>query len=120
MHQPREQEEHPARAADDGRANEIRADIDRTLQRRSAHEGTWKARAEDRLKRRGAWVWRGMKKRPSIGVIAAGGAALLLADAVGVGELAMAIGIGYAAYQVLRKGTPVDEALREGEDLVRK
>ena len=94
---------------------EITDDIERSLERRSASSGTLRARAEDKAKRGGVKVWRAFKKRPSLGVIVFGGLAIAAADAVGVGELAMGIAIGYAAWQVLRKGKSVGEALAEAE-----
>lgn len=76
-----------------------------------------RARAEDEAKRGMGRVWGELKKRPSIGVIVFGGLAIAAADAIGVGELAMGIGIGYAAWQVLRKGKSIGEALREAEEV---
>lgn len=96
---------------------EISDDIDHSLERRTAPAGTWRAHAEDAAKRGGARVWRALKKRPSLGVALFGGLAITAANAVGVGELALGIGIGYAAWQVLRKGTPIGEALEEAERL---
>src|ERR1700733_6773088 len=92
---------------------EISDDIEHTLDRRTAPSGTIGARMEDRAKRGGVHAWRALKKRPSLGVVLFGGTAIVLADAVGVGELALGIAIGYAAWQVLRKGKSVGEALAE-------
>jgi hypothetical protein len=94
---------------------EIFHNIDHMLERRSARAGSWLGRAEDATKRGGTRVWRALGERPSIGVALLGGAAIAAADAVGVGELAMGIMIGYAAWQVLRKGKPVGEALAEAQ-----
>jgi hypothetical protein len=89
--------------------------IDRTLELRRAPRGTWRARAEDRAKRGGTRVWRALKKRPSVGVVALGGLTIAAASAVGVGELTLGITAGYAAWQVLRKGKSVGEVIEEAE-----
>jgi hypothetical protein len=102
---------HPAASGDVRR--EISDDIEHTLEQRSAPAGTVRARAEDRAKRGGVHLWRALKKRPSIGVLLCGGLAVAAADAVGVGELAIGLAVGYAAWQVLRKGKSVGEALTE-------
>jgi hypothetical protein len=91
--------------------------IDHTLDCRTAPAGTLRAWVEDEAKRGGTRVWRALERRPSLGVVLVGGLAIAAADAVGVGELAMGIGIGYAAWQVLRKGQSVGEALQEAEQI---
>jgi hypothetical protein len=102
-------------AADQDIGRELSDDIDRALDRRVAPPGTLRAQAEHEVKQGGARVWRALKHRPSIGVLVIGGLAIAAADAVGVGELAMGIGLGFAAWQVLRKGKTVEQALEEGE-----
>jgi hypothetical protein len=113
MHSDEQAARRPAAEHDMGR--EVCDDIDRTLDRRVAPPGTFRARAEHETKRQGTHVWRMLKERPTVGVILFGGLAIAAADAVGVGELAIGIAVGYAAWQVLRKGKSVGEALTERE-----
>jgi hypothetical protein len=61
-------------------------------------------RARDRLAT-------GLRKRPALGFVAAGGAGLALANALGVGEAALALATGYVAYQYLRHGRSPAESL---------
>jgi hypothetical protein len=58
-------------------------------------------------------AWRGLKRVPYVGVALAVGAALGAASVVGVAELALAVGAGYAAYQVLRLNVPPSKAIRK-------
>lgn len=90
-------------------------DIDHTLRHRRAPPGTLRSRAEDRAKRAGERAWRGLKRRPSLGVLCVGGMAVAAAGAVGVGELALGIAAGIAAWQVLRKGKSGEETIKEVE-----
>ncbi len=116
MTQPGEQAaERPRERRDLGRR--VYDHIDRTLALRRAPEGTWRARAEDRAKRGGTRVWRALKRRPSVGVVALGGLTIAAASAVGVGELTLGITAGYAAWQVLRKGKSVGEVIEEAEHI---
>lgn len=94
-------------------ATDIRHRIERSLHTRSAPKGTVAAKVESALKRPGARAWLAMKKRPSIGIVAAGGAGLALASAVGVGELAIAAATAYVAYQILSEGLPPDIAVKD-------
>ena len=75
--------------------------------------GTASARLEQVVKDAGARVWVQLKKRPSIGVVVVGAAGLAVASAVGVGEIAVAMIAGYAAYQVLREGVSPGQAARK-------
>jgi hypothetical protein len=104
---------HAPPASDTG--SHISADIDRTLERRTAPPHTWQAHAEETIKHDGRKLWQAMKKRPSVGVLVFGGLAVVAADAVGVGEVALGLGVGYAAYRVLRKGRSTDEKVSMGE-----
>jgi hypothetical protein len=61
----------------------------------------------------GARVRIQLKQRPSIGVAAVGLTGLAVASAVGVGEIAIGMIAGYAAYQVLREGVAPGEAARK-------
>lgn len=92
---------------------ELHHDIAHSLEQRVAPPGTWRARAEEVTKRRGARLWGALEKRPSLGTLVVGGLVIAAADAVGVGELAMGIAAGYAAWRVLRKGKPAGEASEE-------
>ena len=42
-----------------------------------------------------------LKRKPAIGVVLAGGLGVLAASVIGVGEVAIALAAGYAAYRVL-------------------
>lgn len=96
-----------------GTAHEVRARIEHALRIRSAPPGTPAAELEQVVKEAGARVWAQLKKRPSIGVVLVGGAGLAVASTVGVGEIAIGILAGYAAYQVLREGVSPGEAAKK-------
>ena len=57
--------------------------------------------SSDDLGRDGAKAVRVLKRKPAIGVMLAGGAGILAASVIGVGEVAIAMAAGYAAYRVL-------------------
>jgi len=103
----------PAGRNDLGR--EIHHDMERMLERRSAPRDTLRARMEDEAKRDIGRVWNTLTERPSLGAVALGGLAILAANAVGIGELAMGVGMGYVAWKVLRRGEPLDEAVEPAE-----
>jgi len=65
-------------------------------------------------------VWRTFRKRPYVGTALAGGVGLAAASLIGVGELAIAVGAGYAAYQVFKNREPPAQAMREALQLERK
>ncbi len=96
-----------------GTGHEIRARIEHALRIRSAPPGTATAKLEQVVKEAGARIWVQLKKRPSIGVVLVGGAGLAAASAVGVGEIAIGMIAGYAAYQVLREGVSPGEAAKK-------
>jgi hypothetical protein len=85
-------------------STEVRARIEQALHTRSAPPGTAAAKLEHLVKREGEKLWVQLKKRPSLGVALAGATGLAVATAVGVGELAIGLIAGYAAYQILREG----------------
>ena len=85
-------------------STEVRARIEQSLHTRSAPKGTAMAKVEQLVKHEGGRLWGQLKKRPSLGVVLAGATGLAVASVVGVGELAIGIIAGYAAYQVLREG----------------
>lgn len=96
-----------------GTGHEIRARIEHALRVRRAPPGTPSAKLEQVAKDAGARLWIQLRKRPSIGVMLVGGAGLVVASAVGVGEIAIGMIAGYAAYQVLREGVAPGEAARK-------
>lgn len=98
-------------------ASTISTDIDRTLEHRSAPPDTWRRQAEDLIKRDTSKAWNAMKHRPSLGMLVFGGLAIAAADAIGVGELALGLAVGYGVYRVLRKGKHAEEEQgpREGQ-----
>ena len=72
----------------------------------------------DRGAERGAdLAWRGLKRFPYLGVAVAAGATLVVASAIGVAELAITVGVGYLAFQVLRMNVPPSKAIRRAEEL---
>lgn len=94
-------------------STELRARITHALHSRHAPRGTRLAKLEDELKRHGMTVWRLMERRPLAASVAVGGAGLAVAMSVGVGEVTLAMLVGYAAYQVLREGVPPKEAAHQ-------
>jgi len=96
-----------------GTGHEIRGRIEHALHVRSAPPGTASAKLEQVVKDAGARVWIQLKKRPSIGVVGVGITGLAVASAVGVGEIAIGMIAGYAAYQVLREGISPGEAAKK-------
>jgi hypothetical protein len=92
-------------------STEVRARIEHSLHIRNAPRGTPIGDVEHVLKTHGHRLWNQLRKRPSIGVAVVGVAGLGLALAVGVGELMIAFGAGYVAWQVLREGVPPKEAV---------
>ncbi|MEO6418323.1 MAG: hypothetical protein ABIP39_02885 [Polyangiaceae bacterium] len=101
-------------------ATDLNERVERSLKTRSAQRGTRAAKIEGSLKKEGAKAWHLMKKRPSLGVLLTGGVALLVADAVGVGELAFAVVAAYAAYKVLRKGIPAKVAMEQAVEEIER
>ncbi len=95
-------------------ATRISADIDHALDARNAPRDTWRGSMEETMKHDFGLAWQAMKKRPSLGVLVAGGLAIAAADAVGVGELALGLAVGYGAYRVLRRGKAMDEHIERG------
>jgi hypothetical protein len=65
------------------------------------------------LEREGDRLWGIFRRRPYVGAVLAGGVGLALATAVGVAELAVAVGTGYAAFQVLKYSISPTQAVRE-------
>jgi hypothetical protein len=44
-----------------------------------------------------------LRRRPSMGMLLVGAAAVIAAQAIGVGEVALGVALGYAAYRALRQ-----------------
>jgi hypothetical protein len=65
------------------------------------------------LERGGDRLWATFRRRPYVGAVLAGGIGLGLASVVGVAELAIAVGAGYAAYQVLKNRVSPAKAVRD-------
>jgi hypothetical protein len=69
------------------------------------------------IDRRFEWAadlaWHGLKHRPYLGVAITIGATLGAASLVGLPELLLAAGAGYAAYRVLKLNVPPSRAIRD-------
>lgn len=70
-------------------------------------------RVEKSFERGGDSLWSALKKRPllGVGVVSVGG--MLLAALIGASELAVGLGAGVAAYQILKKHEPPSKALED-------
>jgi hypothetical protein len=91
----------------------LRHRVDHTLHSRFARPDTLVGFCEDRSKRAALQSWKAAKRWPSAAALLSGGLMLLAADAIGVGEIAIAIGLGCAIYEVLTKNVPLPQALRD-------
>ena len=80
----------------------------RTSRRPGTGRATWTA---GELKSGASWTWTELKAHPYLGGLLAGAAGIAAASTIGVGELAVGIGVGYAAYLVLAKGESPMKAL---------
>jgi uncharacterized protein (DUF697 family) len=94
-------------------AEELRSDIERSLRTRHFGHGEVLFAVEDRAKTAGAKVWDRLKHHPYAGIAAASTLGFAVASATGVAELAVALLCGYGAYEVLRRGRPVNETVEE-------
>jgi hypothetical protein len=92
---------------------EVRSDIERSLRTRHFGHGKILFALEDRAKTAGDRLWVRLKRRPYAGICAATALGFTVASMTGVGELAVAVLCGYAAYEVLRRGQPVEETVME-------
>jgi uncharacterized protein (DUF697 family) len=92
---------------------ELRSDIEHTLHTRHFGHGEVLFAVEDGAKSAGAKLWERLKHRPYAGVAAASALGFTLASMTGVGELAVAVLCGYGAYEILRRGRPVNETVEE-------
>ena len=57
--------------------------------------------------------WARFSHRPVVGAAIAAGIGLAIASVFGAAEIAFGAGIGYAAYQVLKKRVPPSQAIKE-------
>jgi hypothetical protein len=103
----------PPRAAVPPVARELRADLEHSLRTRHFGQGKLLFQVEDGAKSAAAKVWHRFKRQPYAGILAASVLGFTVASVTGVGELAIAALCGYGAYQVLRRGEPVGEAVEE-------
>jgi hypothetical protein len=69
--------------------------------------------AERGLELAGDRLWKTFRRRPYLGAVLAGGIGLGMASVIGVAELAVAVGTGYAAFQVLKNRVSPGKAIRE-------
>jgi len=99
-------------------AREVRCRVDRALSSVSSPPGTRAAKVERRLKASLTPAWEKLKERPAVGVVAAGGLGFVAAEVIGVSEILLAIGFAYVAYDVLKKGLPLSEAVDDAEHLI--
>src|SRR5690348_4736110 len=65
------------------------------------------------------FVWRELKRRPYVGVVAIGVGGCALASVVGVAEVAFGVVTGYAAYQLLLNHEPPSKAVRDAAEIGR-
>src|SRR5689334_22033279 len=72
-------------------AHRIRRSIERAVHSRIAPQGTAAARVEAVAKSSAERMWAGLKRHPSVGIVAAAGMGFAAVTLVGVGELAFAI-----------------------------
>lgn len=83
----------------------------------SAHPHSFVSRVighvEKSFERGGDSVWSALKRRPmlGVGVVSIGG--VILAALIGASELAVGLGAGIAAYQILKKHEPPSKALED-------
>jgi hypothetical protein len=64
------------------------------------------------LERAADRAWLGLKRHPYFGVAVTAGVTLGAATLVGIAELLITVGAGYAAYQVLKLNVPPSRAVR--------
>lgn len=91
--------------------SQIRRDVESVLESRVLPHGTFLADVENVVKSGGARLWHGLHRHAGVAVVGTAALAWLAADLIGVGELTLMLGIGYASYEVFRKGMSVDKAL---------
>jgi hypothetical protein len=91
----------------------MRHDIESALRRRTTRPNSRARVAEDAAKRGGSAVWRMLERHSYMGVLAFGTAGVVVADLIGVGELAFGVMIAYGAFRVLRRGESPSQAVEE-------
>ncbi len=87
--------------------------IEKSLDRRTTPPDTAARQVEDLVKQSGSKAWGGLKRHSSLGVVTLGVLGVVLAEAVGAGELAFGVAVAYAGFRVLRRGEPVEKAVEE-------
>lgn len=87
---------------------------ERKMERREPQHPAWQ-RAEETVVRDAEKARTAMERHPSVPVVILGGLAVLAADAVGVGELAMGLAVGYAAYRFFHRSKGPRETSGPGE-----
>jgi hypothetical protein len=67
------------------------------------HNGKFFARVEHEVEEDFGKALEALRRRPSMGMLLVGAAAVIAAQAIGVGEVALGVALGYAAYRALRQ-----------------
>jgi hypothetical protein len=88
------------------------------LQQRVTRAGTPARRIESAWKGAAGWTLGKLKAHSGTGVVLAGGLGWLVADTIGIGELTVILGFAYVAYQVLREGVPLEEAVVDERKMI--
>jgi hypothetical protein len=96
----------------------VRGDLERTLHRRVTRAGTPARRVESVWKGAAGWSFAKLKAHSGAGVTLAGALGWLVVDTIGVGELTVILGFAYVAYEVLREGLPLEEAVIDERKIV--
>jgi uncharacterized protein (DUF697 family) len=94
-------------------SEDVRQSIDHALHTRHFGRGEVLFKVEDRAKSAGSKVWEFTKAHPYAGIAAISAVGLAAASMVGVGEIVVAGLFGYGAWEVLRRGEPVQEAAKD-------
>jgi hypothetical protein len=104
-------------------ASSVQRETDRAIEHRRARREPLRVRAIETIEHDTRQAWGALKKRPGLGVLLLGGLAVAAADAVGVGELAMGIAVGYGAYRLFFRreeakptgeGSPTEKHVEHG------
>jgi hypothetical protein len=92
---------------------QMRHDIESSLNSRRAQPNTGARRLEDGAKRAGTSVWSALRRHPYIGVGGVTALGVFAGSMIGVAEITLGVMVGYAAYKVLRGGEKPAEAIGE-------
>jgi hypothetical protein len=96
----------------------MRGDLERSLHRRVTRAGTPARHLESAWKGAAGWTFAELKAHSTAGVTLAGALGWLVADTIGLGELTVILGFAYVAYEVLREGVPLKEAVVDERKIV--